>query len=89
MRPVKLFSVYLVLTKSMGRGFAAVKASGFTIGCSCALQPTRRVMNTTRLEKKGSPHRVVFTKNLGSYERAKKQHDDDLTMLAVLDAVTA
>ena len=43
---------------------------------------------THRLEKKGSPYRLVFTKTLSSYERAVKQHENDLKMLTALDRVT-
>ena len=40
-----------------------------------------------RLEKRGSPYRLVFTKTLGSYELAVKQFDADSAMLARLDAM--
>jgi len=44
---------------------------------------------THRLEKKGNRYQLVFTKTLGSYERAVKQHATDLKLLADLDAATA
>jgi hypothetical protein len=44
---------------------------------------------THRLEKKGNRYQLVFTKTLGSYERAVKQHAADLKLLAELDAATA
>jgi len=39
---------------------------------------------THHLEKKGNRYQLVFTKTLGSYERAMKQYADDLKLLAAL-----
>ena len=44
---------------------------------------------THRWERTGNRYQLVFTKTLGSYERAMKQHADDLKLLATLEAVTA
>ncbi len=44
---------------------------------------------THRLERTGNRYQLVFTKTLGSYERAMKQHADDLKLLATLEAATA
>jgi len=44
---------------------------------------------THRFERTGNRYQLVFTKTLGSYEQAIKQHADDLKLLATLEAATA
>ena len=41
----------------------------------------------SRLEKRGNPYRLVFTKTLCSYERAAKQFETDTAVLNRLDAL--
>ena len=41
----------------------------------------------SRLEKRGSPYRLVFTKTLGSYARAAKQFETNTAVLNRLDAL--
>ena len=44
---------------------------------------------THHLEKTGNRYQLVFTKTLGSYERAMKQYTDDLKLLAELEALNS
>lgn len=43
---------------------------------------------SSKLEKRGSPHRLVFTKTQDSYERAVKQFEADANVLIELEALS-